>query len=89
MSDAQEQVEELARALWDAGGSAVALTGAGVSTASEILAFRGEEGIWSRYDPHQHGHIDALHRRAGNRRVIELPAEEALPAPVEALRRQD
>lgn len=61
MSDAQEQVQELARALRDADGSAVALTGAGVSTASGIPAFRGEDGIWSRYDPHQHGHIDALH----------------------------
>ncbi|MDS0258427.1 NAD-dependent deacylase [Haloarcula sp. S1CR25-12] len=37
--------------------STVALSGAGVSTASGIPSFRGEDGIWQEWDP------DAFHRR--------------------------
>ncbi|MFC7077600.1 Sir2 family NAD-dependent protein deacetylase [Haloarcula halophila] len=34
-----------------AASSTVALTGAGVSTASGIPSFRGEDGLWDRFDP--------------------------------------
>lgn len=40
-----------------AADTTVALSGAGVSTASGIPSFRGEDGIWSEWDP------NAFHRR--------------------------
>ncbi|SIR83286.1 NAD-dependent deacetylase [Haladaptatus litoreus] len=45
-----EQVAHLAAAIRDA-DSVVALTGAGVSTASGIPDFRSDSGIWNRFDP--------------------------------------
>jgi NAD-dependent deacetylase len=41
----------------------VVLTGAGVSTESEIPDFRSAGGIWERYDPAEVAHIDALRRQ--------------------------
>ena len=46
----QRELEFAAGAIRDA-DSAVALTGAGVSTASGIPDFRSADGIWSEYDP--------------------------------------
>ena len=43
-------------------GRAVALTGAGISVASGIPAFRGRDGLWSRFDPEEFAHIDAFRR---------------------------
>lgn len=46
-----ERLDRLAEAL-AAADRAVALTGAGVSTASSIPSFRGEDGVWrDRFDP--------------------------------------
>ena len=40
--------------------SAVALTGAGVSAESGIPTFRGEGGLWTKYDPVKVSSIDAF-----------------------------
>ncbi|EMA10169.1 NAD-dependent deacetylase [Haloarcula vallismortis] len=45
-----ETLDAVAEALRTA-ETAVALTGAGVSTASGIPSFRGDDGIWERHDP--------------------------------------
>ncbi|ADU51866.1 Silent information regulator protein Sir2 [Thermaerobacter marianensis DSM 12885] len=54
--------DELARLLARHRGRVVALTGAGISVASGIPAFRGRDGLWSRFDPDEFAHIDAFRR---------------------------
>ncbi len=39
---------------------AVALTGAGISVESGIPDFRSADGLWSRYDPMEFGHISSF-----------------------------
>jgi len=57
MNDATEaKITDFAETL-RASDTAVILTGAGVSTASGIPSFRGEDGLWSEFDP------KAFHRR--------------------------
>jgi NAD-dependent deacetylase len=50
VSDKQSPVREAAALIRQA-SSLTAFTGAGVSVESGIPAFRGEGGLWSRYDP--------------------------------------
>ncbi len=40
----------------------VALTGAGISVESHIPPFRGENGLWQRYDPEEYAHIRSFTR---------------------------
>jgi NAD-dependent deacetylase len=39
----------------------VILTGAGVSAASGIRTYRGQDGIWNEFDVQEYGHVDRLH----------------------------
>ncbi|WP_226021410.1 NAD-dependent protein deacylase [Halomicrobium salinisoli] len=51
-----DDVDAIADALREA-DTAVAFTGAGVSTASGVPSFRGEDGLWEEFDP------KSFHRR--------------------------
>jgi len=51
---------ERAAALLAAAHHAVALTGAGVSAESGIPTFRGEGGLWAKYDPVKVSSIDSF-----------------------------
>jgi NAD-dependent protein deacetylase/lipoamidase len=60
-SSAQAAVERLAALLTAAAGSAVVLTGAGVSVPSGIPDFRTpESGLWANVDPMEVAHIDVF-----------------------------
>jgi len=41
-------------------GGVVAFTGAGISVESGVPAFRGESGLWEKYDPNIYGNILGL-----------------------------
>jgi NAD-dependent deacetylase len=54
-------VSELAQLLGRA-RSGIAFTGAGISVESGIPHFRGEGGLWTKFDPYKVAHIDTFRR---------------------------
>ncbi|MBM4355760.1 MAG: RNA polymerase subunit sigma, partial [Deltaproteobacteria bacterium] len=69
MSPLKADIEGAARILVGA-GTTIALTGAGISVPSGIPDFRSESGLWSRFDIHEYGTLDAF--RANPRKVWRL-----------------
>jgi len=57
----KKKVSQAAELLFNS-KSAIALTGAGISTESGIPDFRGEGGIWEKYKPEIYGNIEASRR---------------------------
>jgi NAD-dependent deacetylase len=55
-------LEALAAALTHSPVGAIALTGAGISAASDVPTFRAPGGVWERFDPLKYGSIEALRR---------------------------
>jgi NAD-dependent deacetylase len=53
---------EQAAALLQPARSAIAFTGAGISVESGIPHFRGEGGLWTRFDPYKVAHIDTFRK---------------------------
>ena len=51
-----------AAALLSRARSGMAFTGAGVSVESGIPHFRGEGGLWTKFDPYQVAHIDTFRK---------------------------
>jgi NAD-dependent deacetylase len=72
--------------LLSAARNGLALTGAGVSAESGIPTFRGEGGVWTRYDPVKVASIDAfLEDPAGYWRVSKERGGIALAARLDAI----
>ena len=63
------QVRRVAE-LWPRGGSAIAVTGAGISVASKIPDFRSPGGLWSKFNPYEVATAEALENNP--RRVWEF-----------------
>ena len=66
-------------------GRVVALTGAGISVASGIMPFRGQGGLWEKYDPEEMASIEGFKRNPGkawvmHKEILEI-VEKALPNP--------
>jgi NAD-dependent deacetylase len=59
---ATEAALDRAAALLRPARSAIAFTGAGISVESGIPHFRGEGGLWTKFDPYKVAHIDTFRR---------------------------
>jgi NAD-dependent deacetylase len=62
MTTAIDTSLEQAAALLRPARSAIAFTGAGISVESGIPHFRGEGGLWTRFDPYKVAHIDTFRK---------------------------
>ena len=61
MSAYEDLIDEAASLILNS-KKTVALTGAGISAESGIATFRGEGGIWEKYDPEEYAHIATFRR---------------------------
>jgi NAD-dependent deacetylase len=59
---ATETTLDQAAALLGSARAAIAFTGAGISVESGIPHFRGEGGLWTKFDPYKVAHIDTFRR---------------------------
>jgi NAD-dependent deacetylase len=59
---ATETALDQAAALLRPARAAIAFTGAGISVESGIPHFRGEGGLWTKFDPYKVAHIDTFRR---------------------------
>jgi NAD-dependent deacetylase len=62
MTTAIDTALDRAAALLRPARSAIAFTGAGISVESGIPHFRGEGGLWTRFDPYKVAHIDTFRK---------------------------
>jgi len=62
MTTATETTLEQVAALLGTARLAIAFTGAGISVESGIPHFRGEGGLWTKFDPYKVAHIDTFRR---------------------------
>ncbi|MBW1854518.1 MAG: NAD-dependent deacylase [Deltaproteobacteria bacterium] len=56
----------------------VSLTGAGMSVESDIAPFRGEGGIWEKYDPVEYAYIDVLRTNPGKTWILLSEMQEEI-----------
>ena len=60
MTDNKNKISAVAKLIKES-TMTVALTGAGISVESGIDPFRGEKGLWAKYNPEEYAYIDAFY----------------------------